>query len=885
MAEVVQTTCPYCGVGCGVLATPGEGYQVSVKGDPEHPSNFGRLCSKGAALGETVDLDGRLLYPELRGRQVGWDEALDAVSDGLRRVIDQHGPDAVAFYVSGQLLTEDYYLANKLMKGFIGSANIDTNSRLCMSSSVVGHKRAFGSDTVPGCYEDLELADLVVLVGSNAAWCHPVLFQRIRAAKEQRPGLTVIVIDPRRTQSCDIADLHLALKPGSDVALFNGLLHHLVAQGGIDYAFLEQYTEGYGAAFASARQGAGSLPAVALSTGLSEEDIANFYQMFTRTEKVVTVYSQGVNQSSSGSDKVNSIINCHLATGRIGKPGMGPLSFTGQPNAMGGREVGGLANQLAAHMDFDQASIERVSRFWGAPQIARQPGLKAVDLFNAVESGQIKAVWVMATNPVVSMPDADRVRAALAKCELVIVSDVVRHTDTTRHADVLLPALGWGEKDGTVTNSERRISRQRALLPAPGEAKPDWWIIAQVAQRLGYAQAFDYSHVSQIFAEHAALSGFENDGSRDFDLSGLCDLSQQQYDQFAPIQWPVRNGDTTGTARMMGDGRFFTPSGRARFHPVALKLPALATNEAYPLVLNTGRVRDHWHTMTRTGKSQRLGAHISEPYLEVHPRDALRFGLIDGGLSRISSQYGQMLARVQYSDQQQRGSVFIPIHWSDQFSSSGRVDALVNPATDPESGQPELKYTPVHVRPHVTRWSGFLVSASEARLHSLDYWVKARSKQCWNYDLAGSDAPEDWEAWLAEVLTLSADEVEWSQYRDSATGVYRCAAMSDGRLLAYLNVSPGQTAPVRDWLLPLFRQTELTSVDRLSLLFGRPAQAGQNTGRVVCSCFGVGEETLSNAIREQGLDSVLAIGKALKAGTNCGSCVPEIKALLQRCGR
>ncbi|MFZ4700380.1 MAG: molybdopterin-dependent oxidoreductase, partial [Candidatus Methylumidiphilus sp.] len=417
-----KTTCPYCGVGCGILATAQDGGTVQIQGDPDHPANYGMLCSKGSALGETVGLEGRLLHPEIGGRKVGWDEALDTVANRFMQTIAEHGPDAVAFYVSGQLLTEDYYVANKLMKGFIGSGNIDTNSRLCMSSSVAGHKRAFGEDIVPGCYEDLELADLLVLVGSNTAWCHPVLYRRIAKAKEDRPGMKIVVIDPRRTAACELADLHLPLKPGSDVALFNGLLHHLRRNDRLDFDFMENHVSGFAQALALAAEGSPSIPATASACGLGEAGVAQFFQWFHGTEKTVTAWSQGVNQSSSGTDKVNAIINVHLATGRIGKPGMGPFSLTGQPNAMGGREVGGMANQLAAHMDFDNASHhEIVSEFWNAPNLASRPGLKAVELFQAIGEGRIKALWITATNPVVSLPDSNAVRRALASCEFVVV--------------------------------------------------------------------------------------------------------------------------------------------------------------------------------------------------------------------------------------------------------------------------------------------------------------------------------------------------------------------------------------------------------------------------------------------------------------------------------
>ena len=538
----IKTTCPYCGVGCGVLAEVSANGDVAVRGDPDHPANFGRLCSKGAALAETIDLDDRLLFPHVHGARTDWDAALELVAGKFNETIRTHGPDSVAFYVSGQLLTEDYYVANKLMKGFIGSANIDTNSRLCMASSVAGHKRAFGSDTVPGCYEDLELADLVVLVGSNLAWCHPVLYQRIAAAKEKRPEMKVVLIDPRRTATADIADLHLPIKPDGDVPLFLGLLRYLARSYSTKRSYIKLHTTGFKEAVRAAD--ALDLYALVRLTGLPAATLEKFFALFAATEKTVTVYSQGVNQSASGTDKVNAIINCHLATGRIGKPGMGPFSVTGQPNAMGGREVGGLANMLAAHMNIeDAAHRERVQRFWNSPTIAARPGLKAVDMFRAVADGRIKALWIMATNPVVSMPEAENVEAAIRDCPFVVVSDVTAATDTARLADVLLPATAWGEKDGTVTNSERRISRQRSFMPLPGDARPDWWIICEVASRMGHGDAFAYTEPAEIFAEHAALSGFENGGARDFDIGALATIDGADYEDLEPLQWPRTSAD------------------------------------------------------------------------------------------------------------------------------------------------------------------------------------------------------------------------------------------------------------------------------------------------------------------------------------------------------
>jgi assimilatory nitrate reductase catalytic subunit len=525
----VRTTCPYCGVGCGVLAQPDGNGGATIAGDPDHPANRGRLCSKGSALGETLGLDGRLLHPILHGARASWDEALEATAGGLSRIVAKHGPEAIAFYLSGQLLTEDYYVANKLMKGFVGSPNVDTNSRLCMASSVAGHRRAFGADTVPGCYEDLDEADLLVLVGSNAAWCHPILFRRMLDNRARR-GARLVVIDPRRTTTAEEADLFLAIRPGADTALFCGLLVYLADTGALDRAYVDRHTSGFEAALERARRIARNVAVTADQTGLAEAEVATFFELFRATEKVVTCYSQGVNQSAQGTDKVNAIINCHLATGRMGRPGMGPFSLTGQPNAMGGREVGGLANMLAAHMGFAPEEVDRVRRFWDAPRVVTREGFKAVALFDAIAEGRIKALWVMATNPAVSLPQADHVRAALQQLELLIVSENVVANDTvTAGAHILLPAAAWGEKDGTVTNSERRISRQRAFLPPPGDARPDWWIVTEVARRMGFGSAFVYETPADIFREHAALSAFENDGARDFDLGALTQLSAEDY--------------------------------------------------------------------------------------------------------------------------------------------------------------------------------------------------------------------------------------------------------------------------------------------------------------------------------------------------------------------
>ncbi|MFL6654719.1 MAG: molybdopterin-dependent oxidoreductase [Sulfurifustis sp.] len=873
----VASTCPYCGVGCGVRATRAADRTVTIAGDPLHPANFGRLCSKGAALADTLGLEDRLLYPEIDGKRVSWDTALAAVCDGLRRVRETHGPGAVAFYVSGQLLTEDYYVANKLMKGFLGTGNIDTNSRLCMASAVAGQLRAFGADAVPCSYEDLEAADLIVLVGSNTAWCHPVVFDRIRRAKEARPDMKIVSIDPRRTPTAELSDMHLALAPGTDAVLFNGLLNYLRFSDRLDLEFLEARVEGFAAAFAAARSCAPSIPIVARACGLNEEDVAGFYHAFGETEKVVTLYSQGINQSANGTDRVNSIINCHLATGRIGRRGMGPFSITGQPNAMGGREVGGLANQLAAHMGFAPEAIGRMARFWNATGIARAPGLKAVDMFEAIERGNIKAIWIMATNPAVSLPDADRFRATLRACELVVVSDCVRHTDTNACAHILLPAAAWGEKDGTVTNSERRISRQRAFLDAPGEAKPDWWIITQVARRLGFAAQFPYEKPADIFREHARLSGFENDGTRAFDISGLADLSDAEYDALVPVQWPVTRTQPRGTARLFADPRFYHPSGKARMLPIAPNGPVNPPTPAYPLALNTGRVRDQWHTMTRTGRSARLLAHRAEPYVEVHPDDARAYGVNDGSIARVSSKYGEVLARVRVSKDQRIGSVFVPIHWSDTRARHARVGALVNPITDPISGQPELKHTPVRVSAYVAAWHAFVVSRDEAKIDGAEYCVKVKQEAGWRYELAGDEPPARWPAQARRWL---GGDGEWLEFEDIKGGRYRAARIDNGRLTACLFVAPTHELPARGWPTALLARDTVKPEERLSLLSGREPTGSASDGPMVCVCFGVGRDRLVAAIRHDGLTTTQAIGLKLGAGTNCGSCLPELKTLI-----
>ena len=897
MSPPVRSTCPYCGVGCGVVASARADGSCAIAGDPLHPANAGSLCSKGSALAETLAGEGRLLHPLLRGhergeaRRVGWGQALDRLAQGFASAIREHGPDSVAFYVSGQLLTEDYYVANKLMKGFIGSANIDTNSRLCMASAVAGHKRAFGEDLVPGCYEDLELADLIVLAGSNTAWCHPILFRRIEREKQRRPDLKLVVIDPRRTPTAEMADLHLPIRAGTDVTLFNGLLWYLGQHGCADERFVEMHTTGAQEALEAARA-AGDPAAVAAVCGADAGRIGELYRLFQSRERVVTLFSQGVNQSSAGTDKVNAIINCHLLTGRIGRPGMGPFSLTGQPNAMGGREVGGLANTLAAHLDLEVAGHrDAVQAFWDSPNVADRAGLKAVELFEAMHAGRIKAVWIMATNPVVSLPDANRVREALRRCELVVVSDCVADTDTAALAHVLLPAASWGEKDGTVTNSERRISRQRRFLTAPGEARPDWWILCEVARRMGFARQFPYVSPHEIFDEHARLSALavrHSPAPRHFDISGLAGLSAAQYDELEPTQWPVGSSNAAGrgpkgdasSMRLFQDGRFAHPDGKARLVPTRQRPPAHPTDEAHPFVLNTGRIRDQWHTMTRTGRVPRLAEHLPEPFVDLHPHDALASAVREGELARVSTAWGSMVVRARISGEMARGTMFVPMHWSDAYASEARVGALVNPAVDPISGEPEFKHTAASIEPFPVEWHGVVLARRMIPTLEMTWWSLIRGAGFLRYELAGRKRPADWAQWVRSLLAIQPLDSDYLEYSDAASGIYRAAYVVDDRLEACAYFSRRPELPARAWLGSLFATDDVPGPARLALLAGRPLRAADDAGPLVCSCFAVGRHTISRLIESAGLTDARQVGERLRAGTNCGSCLPEIRQML-----
>ncbi|MBS0480928.1 MAG: molybdopterin-dependent oxidoreductase [Proteobacteria bacterium] len=843
--NTVRTTCAYCGVGCGIRATVTGERTVVIKGDRDHPANFGRLCSKGTHLGETVGLEGRLLAPMIGQREASWDEALDLAAAKMRAAIAEHGPDSVAFYVSGQLLTEDYYVANKLMKGFIASGNIDTNSRLCMASAVAAHNRAFGEDVVPCTYDDLDAADLILLVGSNTAWCHPVIWQRIEAARKAR-GTKLVVIDPRRTETAEQADLHVAVEPDGDIALFNALLAEMRDRNLLDHAFLAEHCavpEGFIAGLDS------NDPGVPFPTFAALADLVAAHP------RMVTLFSQGANQSRWGTDKGNAVINLHLAMGRLNRGGAGPFSITGQPNAMGGREVGGLANTLACHLGFSPAERADVAEFWNAPNICAGSGLKAVDLFRAVHDGRIRFLWVMATNPAVSMPDAGFVREALARCETLVVSEVIADADTARMAHIRLPALAWGEKDGTVTNSERRISRQRALFPPPGtlESGPraDWAILCDFAARMGWEKAFGFTSPAAVFREYAAMTALASRHGKALNLSHLSAIGDADYAELAPLLW--------GGAHPLA-ARFSHDDGKARLIAVNAP-PAPKCDPRFPLRLNTGRYRDQWHTMTRTGLSSTLSQHRREALLEIHPSDAGAQGLMDGGLARVTTRAGSALFRVCLTDSQRPGDLFVPMHWTDQMAGEARANRLPLSETDPVSGQPGFKNTPARVEPVEPEWRAFLATREAPVPSGLVWWSRSRIAAGWLYELAGNGEIRT-DALLPEGQRIEAADLA----RGMRRSVVRAA---DGSLAAALYLTRSGQLPPREWVGEQLGQTGLEGPE---LLAGRSASPQPDRGSIVCVCHGIG----ANQIR-----AAACAGEATLAGTNCGSCRPALARLLE----
>ena len=998
-----RSTCPYCGVGCGVIIASDGQHITGVRGDPDHPANLGRLCTKGATLAFTAAPElarqTRLLMPQLRASRgaaptpLGWNAALDYATERLSAIVQRHGPDALGVYVSGQLLTEDYYLFNKLVKGLLGTNQIDTNSRLCMSSAVAGYKMTLGADAPPACYDDIGHAQTLFIAGSNTAWAHPILFRRIEDAKANNPAMKIIVADPRRTDTAAQADLHLPLLPGTDIALFHGLLHIMLWEGWVDAAYIAAHTSGFEALKASVREftpehvsALCGLPKADLLTAarwLAGLDVMNLAAaagdaagavvgeavdsvprgtFFTGRDgrartPTLSLYCQGLNQSSSGSAKNAALINLHLATGQIGQPGAGPFSLTGQPNAMGGREVGGLANLLSAHRDLaNPVHRAEVATLWGVPSVPEKPGRTAIEMFQAVADGEVKALWIVCTNPAQSLPDQSTVRRALQRAEFVIVQEAFASTATCNYADLLLPATTWGEKDGTVTNSERRISRMRAAVPAPVHPdlpndgpQPDWLIAQQIGQRLeavlrpGQPTLFPYRSAEQIWQEHR-----ESTRGRDLDITGL---SYALLDSHGPQQWPCTDqtvarqvrlsvlpsshpvrgaqpgGMTTalaagatagpassdpnlGQARLYEDGVFPTPDGRARFAAVAWQPLAEARVAAYPFSLNTGRLRDQWHGMSRTGTLGRLFGHVPEPVLQMHPQDMARKSLADGDLVRVASQRGSLLVPVQASDELAPTQVFMAMHWgSEVLSGQGTdgqplagVNALTTSAYCPSSKQPEFKHAAVKVDKLDLPWTLLALawlppeSAHTARQKLVALMPQLAFATCVPFGrertgllFRAAHATSPGEGLLCQVeAALGLDGVDILRYCDTKRGQRRALNLHhDGAQTLLQGFMLAGDTGAEAWISTLLKDSLPTQQFGQALLApGRvPPVPVVANGHQVCTCFNVTDVAIDRFLSTCDAappDRLSALQSALKCGTNCGSCVPQLQRLVRQ---
>ncbi len=709
----IKTTCSYCGVGCGIIVKKDLNNKVLVEGDKDHPVNKGMLCSKGMNLHYVVnDTSDRILYPEMRWsrshprERVSWDDALDRAASVFKSIIKKHGPDSVAFYVSGQSLTEEYYIANKLTKGFIGTNNIDTNSRLCMSSAVVGYKKTFGEDSVPISYADIELADCFLITGANPAWCHPILFRRLEQHKEKNPDVKIIVVDPRKTDTANFADIHLQILPGTDVTLYNAIARCLYKRGLIDEDFIKKYTEGFKdykeQIFGTSLKQASKL------CGVSEKEIRKAADTIGLSKGFISMWAMGLNQSVVGTDKNTALLNLSLITGQVGKPGSGPFSLTGQPNAMGGREVGGMANLLAVHKDLQNEEHRReVAQFWGVDSISPKPGLTATEMFQALESGKLKAVWIACTNPLVSLPNTHQIERAMKNAKFVVVQDISHKADTLEYADLVLPAAGWLEKEGTMTNSERRISYLPKEINAPGEARPDVEIFCDFAQRMGF-RGFNYNSAEEIYDEYASMTKGTN-----IDVSFL---NYYRLKHEGTFQWPVPEYRHSGTPRLFEDKKFYTPSGKAIFNVAkSINNTSVKPNAEFPLILTTGRVRDQWHTMTKTGKVSRLKTHYPTPVLEINPVDAYLNKIKDGDISEIKSANGEVRVRAKVTDAIKKGVVFLPMHWGKQLQSDlNRTNNLTNTHIDPQSKEPDFKFTTVSVKKYKKEAEKIIIAGAGA---------------------------------------------------------------------------------------------------------------------------------------------------------------------------
>ena len=898
MNEMVRSTCCYCGVGCGLLIETDNGGIVGVRGDPAHPANHGRLCSKGASLHLSTRPEYRLLHPQLRRQRdaarqrVGWDEALDHAADRFAGIIAAHGPDSVAFYISGQLLTEDYYVFNKLAKGLIGTNNVDTNSRLCMSSAVAGYKQTLGADAPPCSYEDIALADCLLIAGANPAIAHPIVFRRIEDARAANPALRIIVVDPRRSETAAIADLHLPLAPGSDIALYNGLLHVLLAEGLVNRDYIARHTEGFEALEKTVA--AYTPDVVARLCGLPKADIIRAGRWFGSAAAALSLYCQGLNQSAHGTHNNAALIHLHLATGQIGRPGAGPFSLTGQPNAMGGREVGGLANLLSAHRDLANPEHRaEVARLWGVPSVPERPGKTAIELFAALRTGEVKAVWIACTNPAQSLPAQAEVRAALREAAFVVLQEAYADTDTASFADLLLPATTWGEKEGTVTNSERRITHLVPAVAPPGEARHDWRIAVDFARRLGRrlapplaANLFPYEHPEQIFAEHR-----QSTLGRDLDIGGL---SYSLLDTLGPQQWPFPAGASSGRQRLYEDGIFPTANGRARFVVAEHRPTAEVTDASFPISLLSGRLRDQWHGMSRTGTVARLFNLDDEPLLTMHPADLRQRDLHGGDLVTVRNARGSIVVRVAADDGLPRGSAWLPMHWGSRYMNSAGVNALTTPARDPFSQQPELKHAAVAVDKADLPWQLVVLRLADGGEADTPGLLEAARRLLGDFDFATvglygrrrplvilraahrQPLPDDRLREIDRLFGL-ADDAAAIVYADRQRQVSKRAIAPDGRLIGVRLA--GETL-AQSWLKEVMADDSLDA----ELVRWAVAPIGRRPGKlpqrspVVCRCADVTAAEITADLASGA--SLAALQERRGCGTFCGSCLPELRQMV-----
>lgn len=897
MIKETKSTCCYCGVGCGVIISSQNDKIIDVKGDPIHPANFGRLCTKGSTLHLTAKLDNRLLYPEMRltreapRQRVSWDESLDYLTEQFAQTIEKHGPDSIAFYISGQLLTEDYYVFNKLAKGLIGTNNVDTNSRLCMSSAVTGYKATLGSDAPPACYEDIDHTNCLFITGSNTAFAHPIIYRRIEDAKAKNPNLKIIVVDPRRTDTAQAADLHLAILPGTDVALYNGMLHVLLWEGLLDMTFINAHTKGFDVLKDTVREYTPKM--VADICGIKEADIITAAKWFGNGPSL-SMYCMGLNQSIHGTDKNAALINLHLATGQIGKLGAGPFSLTGQPNAMGGREVGGMANLLSAHRDLaNPEHRDEVAKLWGVESIPSTPGKTAVEMFDALKDGTIKAIWIACTNPAHSMPDVNNVIAALKNAELVVVQDAYNNIETAQYADVFLPASTWGEKEGTVTNSERCITRVNPAIAAPAEARHDWAIMVDFAQRLEKRLAkntniFPYISTEEIFNEHR-----ESTRGRDLDITGL---SYTLLNEQGPQQWPFKAGDSTGTARLYTDGVFQKPDGKAQFLNTLYKGTADKTDARHPLHLLTGRLRDQWHGMSRTGSVAQLFNHAEEPVIQMSQDDMMRRSIKNGDIVKVSNKRGSLVLAAQLSNEVQPSQTFIAMHWGSQFMHGLGVNALMPPTFDKISKQPELKHAAIKIvklelpwRMTVMRTIQDLTMLDKIRslLTNFEYATCGLFGRQTEQHIgmlilraAHSEAPNNILIDQIDQILGMTDGMPLLNYQDAKRGISkRILVDSDRGIPEVTGVRLVGEILATDWLKEVMASGEFTTELRRWALapLSMPPVGQRRRGKIVCNCFDVAENEIIETIQLGANLSTLQ--SKLKCGTNCGSCIPELKHL------